>query len=99
MVLTARRGFATVVVLALLLASFLGVSWARGNKGVGRSAAARAALRALGARTHTGPEIVFGLRSPVPAGTVVRAGGPSRPAVGVSAVSSRAPTVARTSGA
>jgi VCBS repeat-containing protein len=73
--LTRRRLLApAVVLLALLLAVSAGA-----KIGTSRATAAHDAVRALRADDHRGAELVLGLLSPLPAGTVISVGGPERP--------------------
>jgi VCBS repeat-containing protein len=80
------------------LAVLAGASVARNRHQTGRAAASRSALHALRVHSRSGPEIVFALRSPVPAGTVVRDGGPARPGSAGRARHSSTRVVARTKG-
>jgi VCBS repeat-containing protein len=86
---------AGLVVAGLLVAAGAFAQPGARARGVGRPAAARAALSALGVRAHRGPEIVFGLSGPLRAGTVVSAGGPGRPSAGGRATASPGRVVAR----
>ena len=82
----------------LVMAALAGASVARSRHEVSRTEAIRSALTALHVHSRSGAEIVFALRSPVPAGTVVRDGGPARPSSGRRAVHSNTRRVAKARG-
>lgn len=89
-----------LVVVVLVLAALVGASAAMAATARPRTApdpqqAARLALRALGVQQHRGGEIVFGLRAPIVAHTVVTAGGPPGPALGGQPEASRATVAIR----
>ncbi|MBV8945956.1 MAG: cadherin-like domain-containing protein [Solirubrobacterales bacterium] len=89
------RWLALVVGALAVLAS---ASAARTGHQVGRAEAIQSTLSALRVHSRSGAEIVFGLRGAVPAGTVVRDGGPAGPAPGGRAGRSSTRVVARTKG-
>jgi VCBS repeat-containing protein len=78
-----RRAWVAAVLAAVLASALLATSYARsGRSAISRSSAAAAALKALGVQGRHSAEIVFGLDGTLPAGTVIRAGGPATPAAG-----------------
>ena len=95
-VLAGLRAKLLLLLLAVITSSaLLVVSSAQGGGVSGRQAAVRTALAALDASRHSGAEVVFGLANPLPAGTVIRSGGPSNPSRGGNAAKSTSGVIAR----
>ena len=90
---------AGLLVVGLVVAS-VAIAGRGGRSGgrVERSAAIHTALKALGVHRRSGAEIVFGLRSPVAPGTVVRDGGPAKPGSAARATHSSTRVVATAKG-
>ena len=95
---TSVRRWQWLALVVGALAVLASASAARNGHQTGRTEAIRAALSALRVHSRSGAEIVFALRSPVPAGTVVRDGGPARPASAGRGRHSSTRVVARTKG-
>ena len=90
-----RFGVGVLLVLVFVLSALVVASSADSGGVSGRGAAVQAALGALGVSRHTGAEIVFGLRTPAAAGTVIAEAGASGPGSGGSVARSSRRVIAR----